>query len=120
MNIIKPLNGIKILGSKKNLFLFLLSIILFSCEDEVRKPNIYKVIIKNNYFEKINKINLGNHKIDTLNIKEQSDTLLLKKGIYSFYCTTESKLVLKNSVKIQGYKSVLDLVLEKEGVLYFK
>lgn len=117
MNTIKLLNGIRTQGYK---ILLLCSIISISCEDSLRSPLFYQIVIQNNYFEKIKNVTLENQKISNINTKEHSKTLFLRKGIYNFSFSTESNLTFRSSIEIKGYKKSLHLIIEEKGSLIIK
>ncbi len=115
MHTTKHLNGTKMRGYSL-LLLFILSILISqSCESELHRPDIYQVIIQNNYFENLYNVKFGKYEIAMLGVKEKSDTLIFEQGNYDFSCLTTSDLTFKNNVKIQGYKEILHLNIKEKG-----
>ncbi len=101
-------------------YLLFFSLLFFSCVTEEIEPENYSVQIKNNYFETIEFVTLGEYNFGTIEVNTASDETLVSKGVYSFSCITVSNLSIQTEIKIQGTLSNIIIQLDEKGKIELK
>lgn len=97
-------------------FLLVFSIIgILSCNSSDFEPSFYSMKVKNQYFERIDSVQLGEYKLNPLGLEAVSESVNLKKGVFQFSCITKSSLKISATIDIQGIEPKLTLFVKHNG-----
>lgn len=85
-----------------------------SCTKDIE---LYHLTIKNEYFETLYNTKIGDIQFDTISVNATTPDTIINQGDYIFSTETESGLVLKTDIKIQGDNQKIRLILDEHGKL---
>ena len=115
MSIIKAFHGQKTVMR----YFYLISIIffLFSCRHETEPPDVYEIIFRNSYFEKITSIEIANNIIEDINVGEKIIISGIPFGKQRITAVTQSGLIFEAVVILAGIDPCVNIVLTENGRL---
>ena len=94
---------------------FLFSFIFMCCEKEEVEIDEYFVVVKNEYFEKIDSVKLASYELNSIEVNHISKEISINTGNYPLRFITESDLYFNANIKIQGIKEKLQIIVDENG-----
>jgi len=97
------------------MFLAALSLVCSSCGKQEVRPYNYSVIVVNNYFERIDSVKLSCYELNSIEVNNNSNEIILSQEDYPLSFISASGLHYSANLKIQGVKENLQIVVDNNG-----